>query len=402
MFFIICYTFRIMDKDEQIKDILTRTVDEVIDHDDLKKKLESGEKLRVKLGIDPTSPNLHIGRAIALWKLRAFQELGHQVILLIGDFTALIGDTSDKNAERPMLSEEQVQSNLKDYLKQAFLILDKSKTEVRFNSDWLKKLTFMEVCKLADLFSLNEFASRENIAVRFESGKRVSLRELMYPLMQGYDSIALEADVELGGTDQRFNLLAGRKIQEYYGKPIQNLLMMGIIQGLDGRKMSSSWGNTINLLDEPNDMFGKVMTLDDSLIRQYFVSCTRLSMDQIDEFLNATTHPRDQKLQLAFEITKLYHGEDLAASAKAYFINTFTFKQLPDDMEVRKLNPGSYDLAELIFEAGLVKSKSEAKRVITQKGVKINQKTPEDDKIIITDKNDMVIQVGKRKFIRIL
>lgn len=225
---------------DPIQELLTRGVEEIIDSHQLESLLNSKKKLRVKLGIDPTSPNIHIGRAVVLWKLRAFQELGHRVIFIVGDFTGLIGDTSDKEAERPMLTEREVSKNLKTYFTQAYKILDKQKTEVHYNSKWLKKLGFAEIGRLADLFSLHEFEARENIAKRLRSGKRVSLRELLYPLMQGYDSVAVKADVELGGTDQRFNLLAGRVIQPAYGQKPQNIMTMTLMEGTDGRKMSSS------------------------------------------------------------------------------------------------------------------------------------------------------------------
>ncbi|HYF05929.1 MAG TPA: tyrosine--tRNA ligase [Patescibacteria group bacterium] len=386
----------------QIEEVLTRGVNEVIDKKDLEEKLHSGVKLRVKLGIDPTSPNIHIGRAVALWKLRQFQDLGHQVVFIVGDFTGQVGDTSDKNTERPMLTEESIKNNLKTYLKQAYKILDRNKTEIAYNSKWLRKLGFMEICKMADLFSLNEFASRENIAKRYTEGKRVSLRELLYPIMQGYDSVAVKADVELGGTDQRFNLLAGRTIQPLYGQTSQNILMMDIIEGLDGRKMSSSWGNTINILDEPKDMYGKVMSLRDELIAKYFMVTTRMPITEITEFLKQHEHPRTQKMRLAFEITKLYHGEEKAMKAEKAFVKQFSEKKLPDEIPARKLLPGSYKLVDVLLETGLATSKNEARRLVEQNGVKIDQKTPESDTLIIKDVNGIVIQVGKRKFIKIL
>ena len=257
----------------KINEILTRGVSETIDKENLKKKLMSGRKLRVKLGIDPTSPNIHIGRSVVLLKLRDFQELGHQIILIIGDFTGMVGDTSDKDTERPMLSEEQVKKNMKSYVEQASKILDIKKAEIEYNSKWLKRLGFGDIGRMANQFSLGEFIARENIRKRLDEQKPVSLRELVYPLMQGYDSVAIKADVELGGTDQRFNLLAGRTIQALYGQEPQDILMTNLIAGTDGRKMSSSWGNTINVTGEPKDMFGKVMSTTDELIIPYFEHC---------------------------------------------------------------------------------------------------------------------------------
>ena len=263
---------------EKINQILTRGVDEVIDKENLEKKLKSGKKLRIKLGIDPTSPNLHLGRAIPLLKLKDFQEAGHKIVLIIGDFTGLIGDTSDKEAERPMLDSKTIKQNMKTYVAQAGKIIDIKKCEVRYNSEWLGKLDYYEIGKQADQFSLNEFISRENIKKRLDEGKRISLRELLYPLMQGYDSVAVKADVEIGGTDQRFNLLAVRELQRFYKQAPQDIITNPLIEGLDGRKMSSSWENTVNLLDEPNEMFGKIMSLKDEYIIRYFKFCTRIDL----------------------------------------------------------------------------------------------------------------------------
>src|SRR3989339_1084261 len=232
---------------QKIEELLTRGVDQIVDRDNLEKKLKSGRQLRVKLGIDPTSPHIHLGRATAIWKLRELQDLGHQIVFIIGDFTGVIGDTSDKSSERPMLSKAQVKKNMKDYVEQAAKILDIKKCEVHYNSKWLGKMNFAEVGELADQFSLAEFIARENIKKRLDAGTRVSLREILYPLMQGYDSVMVKADVELGGTDQRFNLLAGRKLQEHFKQQPQDIIMTVLMEGADGRKMSSSWGNTIDL-----------------------------------------------------------------------------------------------------------------------------------------------------------
>ncbi len=386
---------------EPIEELLSRGVEEVIDRDVLEKLLKAKKRLRVKLGIDPTSPNIHIGRAVVLWKLRAFQELGHKVVFIVGDFTGLIGDTSDKDAERPMLSEKEVAKNLKTYFEQAYKILDKKKTEVHYNSKWLKKLGFAEIGRLADLFSLHEFEARENIAKRLKSGKRVSLRELLYPLMQGYDSVAVKADVELGGTDQRFNLLAGRIIQPAYKQKPQNILTMTLMEGTDGRKMSSSWGNTINITALPNDIFGKAMTVPDELIKKYFILATRVPLAEVDDILRANANPRDQKLRLAYEITSLYHGDKSAESAKQAFINQFTKGELPEVIEQKKLEPGSYQLLDVLLKTGLIASKSEGRRLFGQNGVKLNQEVVPDVKIELDGKAEFLLQVGKRKFVRV-
>lgn len=390
-----------MSKQQQIDEILSRSVAEIIQPDSLRKKLKSGKKLRIKLGIDPTSPNIHIGRAVVLWKLRAFQDLGHKVVFIIGDFTGQIGDTSDKDAERPMLSEREIKNNLKTYLQQAYKILDKSKTEFHYNSKWLKKLGFAEIGRLANLFGLHEFSSRENIKKRMDAGKRVSLRELMYPLMQGYDSVMVKADVELGGTDQRFNLLAGRTIQADYKQTPQDVLMVDLLEGTDGRKMSSSWGNSINLNDSPNEMFGKVMAIDDKLIQKYFLFATNLPEVKIKTILSSNSHPRDQKLLLAETITNMYHGDKLALSARDNFISQFSKKELPTDIKAVTVKAGRYQITHLLVQLKLAESKSEARRLLSQNGVKVNQVTFTDTDIEIKQKNNLIVQVGKRKFIRI-
>lgn len=392
-----------MTKKEQIAEILERGVAEIVERKSLEKLLGSGKKLRVKLGIDPTSPNIHVGRAVVLWKLRAFQELGHQVVFICGDFTGLIGDTSDKEAERPMLSEAQIQQNIKSYFAQAGKIIDAKKAEMHYNSKWLKKLGFLEIGKMADAFSLHEFASRELIKKRLDAGKRVSLRELLYPLMQGYDSVAVKADIELGGTDQRFNLLAGRTIQPLYGMQPQNIITTELLEGTDGRKMSSSWGNVINLVDLPQDMFGKVMSIKDELIEKYFTLATRMPRKDIREILQAEKNPRDQKLQLAYEITAMYHGKVDAKKAWQGFLAQFSRKELPSEIPEKSLKPGQYGLVDLLSESGLASSKTEARRLIQQGGVKVSQEVVKTDMVVVLKaRQEILLQVGKRKHLRLV
>lgn len=392
-----------MNKQQKIDELLTRGVAEVVDKEVLASRLKSGRKLRIKLGIDPTSPNIHIGRAVVLWKLRAFQELGHQVVFICGDFTGLIGDTSDKEAERPMLSEEQVKHNLKSYFKQAGKIIDADRAEMHYNSKWLKKLDFLEIGRLADVFSLHEFAARELIKKRLDAGKRVSLRELLYPLMQGYDSVAVRSDVELGGTDQRFNLLAGRSIQPLYNQTPQDIMTLDLLEGLDGRKMSSSWGNVINVTDEPKDMFGKVMSMQDGLIEKYFLLATQVPLSEVRKFLQEQTHPREQKLRLALEITSLYHGSTAAALAKEAFVAQFTNKELPSEVPEVVVASGVYSIVDLLVSSGLAPSKSEARRLLDQGGVKVNQEVVKQEQKIDHRKNSrLLLQVGKRKFVRLV
>ncbi len=390
----------IITDEKKIDEVLSRGVEEVIDRDNLKKKLMSGKQLRIKLGIDPTSPNLHLGRSIPLLKLRDFQELGHQIVFIIGDFTGVIGDTSDKDAERPMLEQDTIETNLQSYKAQAGQILDIDKCEVRRNSEWLGKLTYAEIGRQANAFSVAEFIARDNIRKRIEAGSRVSLREMLYPLMQGYDSVAIEVDVELGGTDQRFNLLAGRKLQEEYGQTPQDILMNPIIEGTDGRKMSSSYGNTVNLTDAPNDMFGKVMRVADELMVKYFTMLTRVPLDEVAEIsksLKAGGNPRDIKIKLANEVVRMYHGEKEAIDAEQYFINTFAKKQVPDDMP--ELTPSAADIVTVLMEAGFTKSTSEARRAIGDGGVKINGEKADSIQDVV--KAGDVVQKGKRFFVKI-
>ncbi|MBU1247010.1 tyrosine--tRNA ligase, partial [Patescibacteria group bacterium] len=358
---------------EKIDALLTRGVDEVIDKKDLEQKLLSGKQLKIKLGSDPTSPNLHIGRSIPLLKLRDFQELGHKIIFIIGDFTGTIGDTSDKDSERPMLDEKVINENLKTYIKQAGKIIDIEKSEIRHNSEWLDKLKYKEISYQANQFSLNEFISRENIKKRLDAGKRVSLRELLYPLMQGYDSVAIEADVEVGGTDQRFNILSGRALQRHYKQEPQNIITNPLIEGLDGRKMSSSWGNTVNLLDTPNNMYGKTMSLNDDFIIKYFVLLTRVSPALIETYeqeIKSGANPRDYKMKLAYELVQFYHSQKDAKQAQNFFIQTFSRKEIPTD--IPEIQPTTYNVMTALLESKCVKSKTEARRVIEQKGVKLN------------------------------
>lgn len=391
-----------IDKDKnKIEELLSRGVEEVIDRDKLEEKLSSGRQLRVKLGIDPTSPNIHIGRSIPLLKLRDFQALGHQVVLIIGDFTGVIGDTSDKDSERPMLSAETVKENLKNYIVQASKIINIDRCEVRYNSEWLGGLDYHEIGRQADVFSLNEFISRENIRKRLDAGKRISLRELLYPLMQGYDSVAVKADVEIGGTDQRFNLLAGRELQRHYGQAPQDIITNPLIEGLDGRKMSSSWGNTINLFDSANDMYGKVMSLNDDLVIRYFRLTTRVSLDEIAQYekeLAAGANPRDYKMRLAEAITSFYHSAAAAAAAQEYFVKTFSKKERPDEMP--EIHPADSELAAVLVESGFAPTKSEARRLIDQKGVRVNDEVETDPKRAV--KAGDIIQKGKRFFIKII
>ncbi len=378
---------------------LERGIEEIIDKKHLQERLEKGDKLRVKLGIDPTSPNIHIGRAVQLWKLKQFQDLGHQAIFIVGDATGRIGDTSDKDAERPMLTEDEIKINTKTYFDQAFKILDPKKTETHYNSEWLDKLGLMDLAKMANLFGLHEFASREVIAKRMEAGKRVSFHELLYPIFQGYDSVAVKADVELGGTDQRFNLLAGRTIQRFYSQEPQDIVMTSLLEGTDGRKMSSAWGNVINITEESNSMFGKVMSISDDLIIRYFNMATQVPANELAEIetnLKNGTNPRDIKLRLAGEIVKMYHGVGEAQKALEEWQRVFSKGELPEFMPEYKEG----NIIDVIVDSGLVESKSEAKRLLSQNAVQINDQTIVDWGYKV--KKGDVIRVGTRKFLRVV
>lgn len=395
-----------MTKSDAIAEILTRGVDEVIIKNDLEKILRSRKKLRIKFGIDPTSPHVHIGRGVVLLKLRDFQQLGHQVVFIVGDFTGEIGDTSDKESERPTLSTETVKRNMKTYLDQAGMLLDLSKIEVHYNSEWLEKPGYREICRQANAFSLAEIINREFIKKRLAEGKHISLREVLYPLMQGFDSVMVKSDIELGGTDQRFNMLAGRALQEAYGQKPQNIITMNLILGTDGRKMSSSWGNTINFTDAPDDMYGKVMSIPDDLIIPYFIHCTRTNFSAISEMEQGmrsdALNPRDCKMTLAREIVTLYHGAQNAQNAQGAFISTFQKKQTPQSMPELTIHQPHMPLIDLLIEAKLATSKNEARRLIIQRAVSINDVIIDDCAYTtIIPSGGIILKKGKRHFVKV-
>ncbi len=387
---------------DKIDEILTRGVAEIVDRSSLEKKLRGNKKIRVKLGIDPTSKNIHIGRAVSLWKMREMQDLGHKIVVIIGDFTGLIGDTSDKESERPMLTQKQVKENMKDYIAQVGKIINLKKAEVHFNSKWLKKLGFLEIAEQANEFSLHEFAARENIAKRMKEEKRVSLRELLYPLMQGYDSVAIKADLELGGTDQRFNLLAGRTLQRHYKQEPQDIMTFDLLEGTDGRKMSSSWGNVINITDSPDDMYGKTMSILDELIVKYLTICTRVELEEVKkiekELKAGKQNPRDVKARLAYELVLMYHGKKAAEAAAANFDRVHKNKELPENITEYKL--AGEQIVKLLTASNLAKSSSEAKRLIDQGGVRIDGEVCKEHTKAV--QKGSIVQVGKRHFAKIV
>lgn len=386
--------------EEKIQTLLTRSVAEIItSKDSLEKLLRSGKRLRIKLGIDPTSPNLHIGRAVTLLKLRDFQNLGHTVVFIIGDATGVVGDTSDKDSERPMLKRVEVEKNLARYVSQAEKILNPSLLEVRHNSEWLLKLNYASIGDHADAFSVADFISRDNIKRRLDTGKRVSLREVLYPLMQGYDSVAVRADVELGGTDQRFNLLAGRVLQEQAGQAQQHILMTELIMGTDGRKMSSSWGNTVNLSDTPNDMFGKIMSIPDSLIEPYFIHCTRVPLFTVATYM--AEHPKVAKQALARHITEMYHGAKASAKASAHFDSAFSKKETPDDVPHCTRDAGE-SIADTLVRNKVVTSKTDWRRLVEAGGVSIAGTGEKITDVSPHIESGTVLRIGKHRFVKIL
>lgn len=386
----------------QVDEFLSRGVEDVFVKDDLRKKLLSGKRLRIKLGIDPTSPHIHIGRAVVLRKLRKLQDMGHQVVFLVGDFTAEIGDASDKLSKRPMLDKERVKQNMKSYKEQVGKIIDLKKSEFHYNSLWLSKLNFKDVCQLAETFSLQQMTERRNFKDRLEKGEEISLRELLYPLMQGYDSVALKADVELGGFDQLFNLKAGRVIQKYYGQPEQNVITFKMLSGTDGRKMSSSWGNIIAIDDVPNDMYGKVMSLKDELLEEYFLMATDRPMDFVEEVknkLDSGVNPKELKMILARDIVSMFHGDKAGQKAEENFVSVFSNKEIPKDAPELKCATGE-SLSDVLVKNNILSSKSDFARLVRE-GAITNLDTNEK----ISDIHFKVVsgtyKIGKHRFIKI-
>jgi len=395
-------------KEEAIARLLNRGVEEIINRGHLEQALRLRKKLRVKLGIDPTKPDLHLGHAVVLRKLREFQNLGHQVVLIIGDFTAMIGDPSGRSAVRQPISEKEAVLNAKDYLKQAGKILDIKKAEIRHNSEWHKKEGLAAMLKLASAASIQQVLERADFKKRLGKGETITVLEALYPLLQGYDSVKVRAEVELGGTDQKFNLLMGRHIQRFYGMAGQDVMTLPLLEGTDGvKKMSKSYDNYIGLVESPDNIFGKVMSLKDELTLKYFLLCTDAEAEKIKEIEKAMKsgdlNPRDAKARLAFEIVKIYHGEKAAKKAKEEFDRVFQKKELPEKVETFRVGKPDMPIVELLVLAKLATSKSEARRLIAQGGVKINQ-----EKIIDTNQRikipakGIIVQAGKRKFAQIL
>ena len=386
---------------------IKRGTDEILTESDLKQKLESGKQLTVKAGFDPTAPDLHLGHTVLINKLRHFQDLGHKVVFLIGDFTGQIGDPSGKNKTRPTLTKEEVAENAKSYKDQVFKILKKELTEVRFNSEWCKDLGAEGLIDLASRYNVARMLERDDFNKRYTTNQSIAVHEFLYPLVQGYDSVALEADVECGGTDQKFNLLVGRELQRSFDQEPQVVLTVPILEGLDGvNKMSKSLNNFVGVDEEPNEMFGKIMSISDTLMWRWFELLSFLPEDEIKELqtsVEAGMNPRDAKFKLAIEIVDRFHEKGEGEMCKEAFLKRFQKGAIPEDIEEARysLDDESIPLVNLLKETGMVASTSEASRLIKQGGIKIDSKKVEDPKMLILAGTKQVYQVGKRKFLKI-
>jgi len=396
-----------MTYEEQLK-IIKKGVEEIISEKELIEKLKKSEKtgkpLRIKYGIDPTGYDVHIGHLVPIRKMREFQDLGHTGVIIIGDFTAQIGDPTGKDETRPPLTAEDVKRNSEKYMEQIFTVLDKDKTEVRYQSEWFGNMTMADVLRLMGKFTLAQFMAHDTFRKRYENGLPLGMHEIMYPILQSYDSVAIEADVELGATEQKFNILAGRDMQKYFNMPQQIAILSPILMGTDGKeKMSKSLNNYIAVFDTPNDKYGKVMSIPDDLIINYYKYATKETPDEIEKIKaklsDGKTNPKIIKQQLAREIVSLFHGKEEAKNAEEHFNNIFSQKKLPDNMPTYKLN-GTQKLTEILVEAKLCKSASEVKRLIKQNAISINGEKISDILYEISDES--TIKVGKRRFLQVV
>jgi tyrosyl-tRNA synthetase len=384
--------------------ILKRGVAEIISEEGLRRRLNAGKSLRLKMGFDPSKPDLHVGHAVGLRKLRQLQDLGHTVVLVVGDWTAQIGDPSGRDESRVMLTPAEVQVNAKTYMDQFFSIVDRVRTEVRWQSEWFGKFTLADVFNLTSRFTFADMMEHETFDKRVKEGKALSLMELLYPLLQAYDSIAIDADVEFGGTDQKFNILAGRQLQERLGKTPQEVFLVPLLAGTDGLKMSKSLNNTIDVKAAPGDMYGKVMSLTDDMLIPYFTCVTDVSDAELAEITRALKarrgNPRDLKMRLGREIVAQFHGADAARQAEAEFVKVFQQRELPTDLPTFALNQ-AMPIIDLIVAANLAASRSEARRLVQQGGVKLNDATIDQIDAVIPA-NEAVLRVGRRKFVRLV
>lgn len=381
-------------KEKEVEILLTRGVEEIIEKDHLARALRSGKKLRVKFGIDPTAPDIHLGHTVPLQKLRQFQDAGHAVILIIGDFTAQIGDPSGRSTERKPLTEKEIKANMKYYLAQAGKVIDIRRAEVHYNSEWLKKLNGQKLAELLMLVSVQQMIERNDFKQRIESGKSLRMHELLYPVFQGYDSVMIKADLEIGGNDQKFNLLTGRTLMERLGMKPQDTMMLPLIEGTDGtKKMSKSYGNYVGIDEKPNEMFGKLMSIPDALIGRYFELLTETDMPK-------GTDPYSAKLLLAETITGMYHTPLLAKKAREEFKRVFSKKETPNNITDLGIRNKELGIIELLITAG-ISSKSEARRLILQKAVTMNNSVKADPQEILSLQGGEILKIGKHRFFRI-
>lgn len=388
-------------------EILTRGAEEIIPEESFLEQIKSKKKLRVKAGFDPTSPDLHLGHTVLLNKMKIFQDLGHQVIFLIGDFTGLVGDPSGVNETRPVLTEEQLAKNAETYKEQVFKILDPDKTEIRFNSEWMQEVHPSEFIKMLSSYTVARMLERDDFSKRYKSQQPISIHEFLYPILQGFDSVKLEADVELGGTDQKFNLLLGREVQKHYGQKQQSILTVPLLEGMDGvKKMSKSLGNYIALEDSPDDMFGKIMSISDELMWRYFSLLSFKTSDEIDEFkkeIKQGSNPRDIKFLLAEEIVERFH-EGSGLKSKENFVNRFQKGNISQKLEEITLEIDTEDelITRVLKETKLLSSTSEAMRMIKQGAIKVNEERILDNKFKIKRGTSNLVQVGKKKAAKII
>ncbi len=396
--------------EDQLEIIARGTVD-LLPLDELKRKLErsyrTGRPLRIKQGFDPTAPDIHLGHTVGLRKLKQFQDLGHQVVLIIGDYTGMVGDPSEKSATRPRLTHEEVLENARTYERQFFKILDPEQTEVCYNGEWFSKMSFAEVMELASKFTVARMLERDDFARRFARNQPISIHELFYPLMQGYDSVMIRSDVEIGATEQKFNLVTGRDIQREYGQEPQIVLTLPVLVGIDGvNRMSKSLGNYIGIDEPPEEMFGKTMRIPDEQIYPYFELVTDVTLEALRDIRrqlqDPRVNPRDVKRRLAFTIVRMYHGEAAARRAAAHFERVVVHKEIPEEIAEYPVSPGNHRLLDILVNAGLVSSKSEARRRIRQGAVSIDGSVVEDEFCELYIQKPVVIRAGKRAFVRVV
>ena len=388
-------------------ELLTRGAEEIIPEESFLEQIKSNKKLRVKAGFDPTSPDLHLGHTVLLNKMKIFQDLGHQVIFLIGDFTGLVGDPSGVNETRPVLTEEQLSQNAETYKEQVFKILDPDKTEIRFNSEWMQEVHPSEFIKMLSSYTVARMLERDDFSKRYKSQQPISIHEFLYPILQGFDSVKLDADIELGGTDQKFNLLLGREVQKHYGQKQQSILTVPLLEGLDGvKKMSKSLGNFIALEDSPDDMFGKIMSISDELMWRYFSLLSFKTSDEIKQYkkeIKKGSNPRDIKFLLAEEIVDRFH-EGLGLKSKENFINRFQKGNISQELEniTLKIDKDEELITRVLKDSKLLNSTSEAMRMIKQGAVKVNEEKVLDNKFSIKKGTTNLVQVGKKKAAKII